>query len=74
MMDRPPQDNTMPPAWVRWFNNVWINANNESGTTADRPTKNLYVGKMYFDSTLGQPIWLKSVRPDVWVLATGVAA
>ena len=42
-----------------------------SGTTAQRPTKGLFVGRAYFDTTLGKPIWLKSVGPVVWVDATG---
>jgi hypothetical protein len=28
----------------------------------------------YFDTTLGYPIWLESVNPDVWVDATGTPA
>lgn len=43
-----------------------------SGTTAQRPTINLYVGKFYFDDSLGIPIWLQVVGPPaVWIDATG---
>lgn len=42
-----------------------------SGTTGQRPTKGLFVGRAYFDTTLAKPIWLKSVGPTVWVDATG---
>ena len=28
-----------------------------SGTTANRPTSDLYIGRPYYDSTLGKPIW-----------------
>lgn len=41
--------------------------------TPQRPTENLYPGMSMFDSTLGKPIWLKSVVSGVgtWVDATG---
>lgn len=42
-----------------------------SGTTANRPTVNLYVGRVYFDTTLGLPIWYSGTQ---WVDATGTAA
>lgn len=42
-----------------------------SGTTAQRPTTRLYVGRTYFDVTLGQPIWYSG---SGWVLADGTAA
>lgn len=42
-----------------------------SGTTANRPSAPR-VGATYFDSTLGIPIWCKSLGPDVWVNASGV--
>lgn len=41
-----------------------------SGTTANRPTKLLWTGRTYFDTTLGKPIWYKT---SGWVDATGVA-
>jgi hypothetical protein len=39
-----------------------------SGTTAARPTTSLQVGQMYFDITLGIPIWWDGTN---WVDATG---
>ena len=45
----------------------------ESGTTANRPTVELWIGRRYFDTTLGHPVYLKSVRPSVWVDGTGSA-
>lgn len=44
-----------------------------SGTTAQRPTATrlLWPGYMYFDTTLGKPIWVKTVKPLVFVDATG---
>jgi len=44
-----------------------------SGTTANRPTANLYPGKFYFDTSLGangKPIWI-SKTSTAWVDATG---
>lgn len=64
--------------WGNWFSlaqNILF-ATSQSGPTANRPTKNLYVGRVYFDTSLGangKPIW---VRKDMagWVLADGTAA
>lgn len=61
-------------SWLTWFNlaHQTITAARQSGATADRPTKLLWVGRRFFDTTLGLPVYLKSVRPDVWVDSTGV--
>lgn len=62
-------------SWLKWF--TWahngISAIYGSGTTADRPTVLLWIGRPYFDTTLGKPIWLKTARPVVWVDATGAS-
>lgn len=42
-----------------------------SGTTANRPTARLYVGRFYFDETLGLPIYYDGAA---WVKADGTAA
>jgi len=42
-----------------------------SGSTLGRPTQNLWVGQMYFDTTLNKPIWIKTIQPVVWIDATG---
>ena len=39
-----------------------------SGTAAQRPAVNLYIGQMYFDTTVGIPIWWNGTD---WVDATG---
>lgn len=39
-----------------------------SGTTADRPTLQLQIGQMYYDTTLGIPIWYNGT---VWKNASG---
>lgn len=41
-----------------------------SGTTAARPTSNLYPWQFYGDSTLGKPIW-RNAANTAWIDATG---
>lgn len=81
-MEKPPEnepfltkDGAISPAWAIWLNKLWMVAGalDNSGTTANRPTTGLYVGRPYFDTTLGYRIWLESVRPTVWVDATGAS-
>jgi hypothetical protein len=50
---------------------VWKSIGHDANTTANRPTTNLYIGRRYFDTSLGKPIWLKQTSPAVWVDATG---
>lgn len=42
--------------WMSQISDI-ANALVSSGTTADRPTKFLFAGRTYFDTTLGYPIW-----------------
>lgn len=66
---------TPSPSWAQWTTLVHqtVTAQRMSGETADRPTKGLWIGRTYFDTTLGKPVWVQSVRPAVWVDATGAA-
>lgn len=59
--------------WQNFFSGMSnvLNAMTSSGTTAQRPTKGLFTGRMYFDTTLGLPIWYKTAG---WVKADGTAA
>lgn len=63
-------------AWAGWLSQaqtVIADAAN-SGPTTTRPTKDMYIGKPYFDTTLGIPIWLKTPGAvPVWVNAAGGA-
>jgi hypothetical protein len=43
-------------------------AGNTGGPTADRPGTGLYLGKPYFDTTLGIPIWWSGTK---WVNSSG---
>lgn len=50
-----------------WINRITraANAVTESGPTSARPTTDLWVGRPYFDTTLGKALTLKSVGPPV---------
>ena len=43
---------------------------NASGSTAQRPTTNVYAGLMFFDTTLGKPVFRNGANSG-WVDATG---
>ena len=64
-----------PPSegWRAFFNAVFTicNALTTSGTTAQRPTTLLWIGRTYFDVTIGLPIWIQSTGPTVWIDAAG---
>ncbi len=67
-------ENSFP--WLaEWFMQVYrlCFSIQESGITANRPIKSLWVGRMYFDTTLGIPIWLKDVATLDWVDASGAS-
>lgn len=42
----------------------------QSGPTGSRPTSPA-LGQTFFDTTLGQPIWVVQVSPVIWVNASG---
>ena len=59
--------------WAQLFTlwGVTITAARQSGTTADRPTKGLWVGRRFYDTTLGKPVFVDSIGPVVWHDASG---
>ena len=61
------------PSWAKWVSDVYdvCFSITQSGTTAQRPTKMLWIGRRYFDTTLGYPIWYDGTN---WVDATGATA
>ena len=63
---------SMAPSWIQWLTKVGLfcGSISDSGTTAERPTSSLWIGRQYFDTTLGQPIFLKTLAP-LWVDAAG---
>lgn len=69
---------TWTQPWGNWMTRTWqiVSAAEQSGTTAQRPTTNLWVGRPYFDTSLGangKPIWVDKTGA-AWVLADGTAA
>ena len=60
--------------WAAWATRIQsiCSAAQQSGTTAQRPTSGLWIGRRYFDTTLTMPIYVASVRPAVWVESTGL--
>lgn len=59
--------------WRNFFVSVYniCSALTLSGTTANRPTSLLWVGRTYFDTTISRPIWVLSLGPTVWINAAG---
>lgn len=63
-------------AWTSFFDQIFnlLSAMTQSGTTAQRPTTFLWIGRRYFDSSLGKPVYVKSVGPVVWVDGVGTVS
>lgn len=59
--------------WAQWLSwvHMTVSSARQSGTTAERPTSMLWLGRSFFDTTLGIPVYVQSVRPTVWVDAAG---
>lgn len=55
---------------ANWFTQLWrlVSTIGDAGTTAQRPTKGLFIGRPYFDKTLNKPIWYDGTD---WILADG---
>lgn len=63
------------PSWANFFSAAYriLNSLTQSGTTANRPTTILWIGRRYYDTTLSKPIWVNQVTPSiVWKDAAGV--
>lgn len=62
---------TMPweAVFSRWH--AIILTGQDAGTTAKRPTTNLWIGRQFYDQTLNKPVYVSSVRPTVWRDAAG---
>lgn len=68
-----PQTGKATDEWNAWFSrtHMIVSSLQQSGTTANRPVSHLWIGRQYFDETLGKPVYLKAVRPSVWVDGAG---
>lgn len=70
----PPQasnpDSVLGTGWQEFFANAYLIlfSVQQSGTTTNRPIQRLWVGRRYFDTTLGIPIWYNGTA---WVNASG---
>jgi hypothetical protein len=64
------------PEWAQWLTRSHraILSVQQSGPTTDRPDQLLWVGRTYYDTTLGIPVWLHAINPIVWHDATGTPA
>lgn len=64
-------------SWIIFFTALYYLGDSvrQSGTTAQRPTTNLWIGRRYFDTSLGvggKPIW-RDKNNSGWVDATGAS-
>lgn len=68
-----PKTGQLTMSWAAWMNQAQqlLADVGNSGTTAQRPVTQLYIGKPYFDTTLGYAINVQSVNPTVWVNGAG---
>ena len=66
-------DLTSSPAWQAWFSRIHSIAvtGQQSGTTANRPTSQVWIGRQYYDTTLNKPVYVSAVKPVVWRDAAG---
>lgn len=55
-------------SWQTWFQQVYRALQPGSGPTGGRPTKGLAPGVVWFDTSLGKPVWFNG---SIWVDSTG---
>lgn len=60
------------PQWTRWLYALVAAFNTQSatGSTATRPIPAPFIGFQYFDSTLGRPVWAKTLTQYVFADGT----
>lgn len=70
------QNGNVTVPWSQWIQRTQniVRTLNTSGPTAQRPVDILWIGLFFFDTTIGKPIWLKSVNPNVWVDGAGTVS
>ena len=68
------EEDGRPSTWIRWFAQFALvfNQSQGVGTTANRPSPAPFIGYMYFDLTLGKPVWANTFT--TYVDATGAPA
>ena len=76
MINTPPfRDEWNGVGWQNWIMQVFnaCFAVYQSGETAGRPTKGLWIGRPYFDTDLGTPIWYDANGSTGWCDSAGSA-
>lgn len=76
-LNQPPRSLSNSVEEMGWLEQVARIANTmvSSGTTAQRPTDFLYLGRFYWDEDLDKPVWVKSIGPPaVWVDGVGTVS
>lgn len=68
-----PTDGTMSASWLQWVSRTHaiVITGQQSGTTANRPTTQVWIGRQFYDTTLNKPIFVSAVKPIVWRDAAG---
>jgi len=56
--------------WLQWLDRIHNLSSSleDYGTTANRPTKMLWIGRRYFDTTLNAPVWWDG---SAWIAGSG---
>lgn len=67
------EDGSTSTVWLNWLSRIHtiVLASTNSGTTAQRPDRFVWVGRRYYDETLNKPVYVSSVNPIVWRDAAG---
>lgn len=75
-LTEPPASLSQTPEQLAWHTQLAriVNAGVSSGTTAERPVAFLFEGRFYWDTTLGKPVFVKSLNPTVWVDGAGTVS
>jgi len=68
-------DNVPSSSFIQWIGRIHLICISlrQSGITANRPTSTLWIGRRYYDTTLGYPVWVHSYAGGVavWHNAAG---
>ena len=65
-----PVDRTVETAWLRELLHLGFRHLPPGGETSERPKAGRYPGEMFFDLTLGRPLWWSA---GAWRAADGIA-
>lgn len=70
----PPIVSEMKSELTAWFAALHfvVNGITQSGATATRPTRGVFVGMQFYDTTLNKPVFASAINPIVWRDAAGV--